>query len=89
MRPGLLGTPGLALTAAPARARGALRVGSPDATGSSTCPLKRYADDLSATVRDALETTRAIAVCPFHSDATIRVGDDAAESHAYERAKSR
>ena len=48
---------------------------------------KGYADDLSATVRYALETTRAIAVCPFHSDVTIRVGDDAAESHAFERAK--
>lgn len=48
---------------------------------------KDYTDDLSATVRYALETTRAIAVCPFHSDVTIRVGDDAAESHAFERAK--
>ena len=48
---------------------------------------KDYADDLSATVRYALETTRAIAVCPFHSDVSTRVGDDAAESHAFERAK--
>lgn len=48
---------------------------------------KGYADDLNATVRYALETTRAIAVCPFHSDVTIRIGDDAAESHAFERAK--
>ncbi|MCK1603194.1 hypothetical protein IVB02_17510 [Bradyrhizobium sp. 166] len=48
---------------------------------------KEYADDLSATVGYALETTRAIAVCPFHSDVTIRIGDDAAESHAFERAK--
>jgi len=48
---------------------------------------KDYADDLSATVRYALETTRAVAVCPFHSDVTIRIGDDAAESHAFERAK--
>jgi len=46
-----------------------------------------YADDLSGTVRYALETTRAVAVCPFHSDETIRIGDDAAESHAFERAK--
>lgn len=46
-----------------------------------------YADDLSATVRYALETTRATTACPFHSHVTIRVGDDAAESHAYERAK--
>ena len=48
---------------------------------------KDYADDLSATVRYALETTRAIAVRPFHSDGTIRVGDDVAESHAFEHAK--
>jgi hypothetical protein len=34
----------------------------------------------------ALETTRAIAVCPFHSDVIIRVGDDAAETHAFVRA---
>jgi hypothetical protein len=47
---------------------------------------KEYADDLSATVRHALETTRAVAVCPFHSEVIIRVGDDAAESHAVERA---
>jgi hypothetical protein len=48
---------------------------------------KDCADDLSATVRYAPETTRAIAVRPFHSEVTIRVGDDAAESHAFERAK--
>ena len=48
---------------------------------------KEHADDLSATVRYALETTRAIAVCPFNSDVTICVCDDAAESHAFERAK--
>ncbi|MBR0719659.1 hypothetical protein [Bradyrhizobium liaoningense] len=50
-------------------------------------PAKNFADDLSATVLYALETTRAITICPFHSDLTIRVGDDAAESHAFERAK--
>ncbi|SDJ30287.1 hypothetical protein SAMN05216338_104552 [Bradyrhizobium sp. Rc2d] len=44
-------------------------------------------DDLTAVVRHALETTRATTVCPFHDEVTIRVGDDAAESHAYERAK--
>lgn len=48
---------------------------------------KDYADDLNATVRYALETTRAIAACPFHPEVTIRIGDDAAESHAFERAK--
>jgi hypothetical protein len=40
---------------------------------------KDCADDVSATVHYALETTRAVAVCPFHSEVTIRVGDDAAE----------
>ena len=46
-----------------------------------------HADDLTVTVRYALETTRALAACPFHPDVMIRVGDDAAETHAYERAK--
>ncbi|MGY4281342.1 hypothetical protein ACVWXO_000562 [Bradyrhizobium sp. LM2.7] len=36
--------------------------------GSLNMSAKDYADDLSATVRYALETTRAIAVCPFHSE---------------------
>jgi hypothetical protein len=45
-------------------------------------------DDLDAVVRYALETTRAIAVCPFHSDVTVRIGDDAAESHAWARARN-
>ena len=44
-------------------------------------------DDLASAVRYALETTRATTVCPFHDEVIIRVGDDAAESHAYERAK--
>jgi hypothetical protein len=46
-----------------------------------------YADDLCSTVHYALETTHAIAACPFHPDLTIRVGDDAAESHALARAR--
>lgn len=46
------------------------------------------ADDLSAVVRYALETTRATAVCPFHLDVTVRVDDDAAESHAWGRARN-
>jgi hypothetical protein len=46
-----------------------------------------HTDDLVASVRHALETTRAIAVCPIHSHVRIRVGDDAAETHAFERAK--
>ncbi|CUU17740.1 hypothetical protein CDS [Bradyrhizobium sp.] len=48
---------------------------------------KIHADDLTAVVRYALETTRATIVCPFHDRVIIRVGDDAAESHAFERAK--
>jgi len=48
---------------------------------------KDYTDDLTASVRYALETTRAVAACPFHPEVIIRVGDDAAESHAFERAK--
>ncbi|MBR0816047.1 MULTISPECIES: hypothetical protein [Bradyrhizobium] len=44
-------------------------------------------DDLPSLVRYALETTRATTACPFHDDVVVRVGDDAAESHAYERAK--
>ena len=46
-----------------------------------------FADDLGSAVRYALETTHAIAVCPFHLDQTIRIGDDAAESHAFARAR--
>jgi hypothetical protein len=44
-------------------------------------------DDLTSIVRYALESTRATAVCPFHLDVTVRVGDDAAESHAWARAQ--
>ena len=39
-----------------------------------------YADDLGSAVHYALETTHAIAICPFHLDLTIRIGDDAAEA---------
>ena len=45
------------------------------------------ADDLGSAVHYALETTHAIAVCPFHLDLMIRMGDDAAESHAFARAR--
>lgn len=45
-------------------------------------------DDLSAVVRHVLHSTRATAVCPFHLDVTVRVGDDAAESHAWARARN-
>ena len=46
-----------------------------------------YADDLGSAVHHALETTHAIAVCPFHLDLMIGIGDDAAESHAFARAR--
>ena len=46
------------------------------------------ADDLELAVRNALLTTRATAACPFHPDVTIRVGDDAAETHAFYRARN-
>jgi hypothetical protein len=45
-----------------------------------------WADDLASVVRHALTTARATANCPFHDNVTIRVGDDAAETHAYVRA---
>jgi hypothetical protein len=48
--------------------------------------VNERADNLASAVRYALETTRATAVCPFHANVTIRVGDDAAEGHAYGRA---
>jgi len=45
-------------------------------------------DDLMAVVRNALESTRAMAVCPFHLDVTVRVGDDAAETSAWARVRN-
>jgi hypothetical protein len=50
--------------------------------------VTQFADDLSSVVRYALETTRATTICPFHLNVTIRVGDDAAESHAMARARN-
>ena len=49
-------------------------------------PANSSIDDLASAVRYALETTHAIATCPFHENVTVRVGDDAAETHAYLRA---
>jgi hypothetical protein len=46
------------------------------------------ADNLELAVRKALSTTRATAACPFHPDVVIRVGDDAAETHAFYRARN-
>jgi len=39
-------------------------------------------DDMKLAVREALISTRAVAMCPFHPEVTIRIGDDAAETHA-------
>ncbi len=47
----------------------------------------QFTEDLSSVVRCALETTRATTTCPFHLNVTIRVGDDAAETHAMARAR--
>ena len=46
------------------------------------------ADDLESAVCHAMLTTRAIAACPFHPEVMIRVGDDAAETHAFYRARN-
>ena len=46
-----------------------------------------WTDDLAAFVRRALASTRATAICPFHGTVMIRVGDSAAETHAYFRAR--
>lgn len=48
---------------------------------------KNDSEDLKSAVRYALETTHAVAICPFHLNVVIRVGDDAAETHAVLRAK--
>ena len=49
--------------------------------------VSNYADDLGSAVHYALETTHAIAVCPFHLDVTNRIGDDTAENHTFARAR--
>jgi hypothetical protein len=46
------------------------------------------AENRQFAVWHALLTTRAAAVCPFHPDVTTRVGDDAAETHAFYRARN-
>jgi hypothetical protein len=48
--------------------------------------VNSWTDDLTSVVEYALATTRATAICPFQSKVTIRMGDDAAESHAFVRA---
>jgi hypothetical protein len=47
-----------------------------------------YNDNLQKLVCFALFTTHATTLCPFHPEVTIRVGDAAAETHAYYRARS-
>ena len=42
-----------------------------------------YNDNLQKLVCFALFTTHATTLCPFHPEVTIRVGDAAAETHAY------
>jgi hypothetical protein len=42
-------------------------------------------EDIKTVVREALMSTRAVMVCPFHPQVTIRIGDDAAETHARHR----
>ena len=42
-------------------------------------------EDTKAVVREALISTRAVMICPFHPEVTIRTGDDAAETHASHR----
>jgi hypothetical protein len=51
--------------------------------GGALLSVNDYADDLEASARYALGTPKAITVCQFHSDATIRLFDDDAERHAY------
>jgi hypothetical protein len=51
-------------------------------------PIAADVDNLETAVRNALLTTRATAACPFHPHVTIRVGDDAAETHAFYRARN-
>ena len=51
-------------------------------------PMNADTDSLESAVRKALLTTRATAVCAFHPGVTIRVGDDAAETHAFYRARN-
>jgi hypothetical protein len=48
--------------------------------------VDNWTDDLASVVRYALATTRATVIYPFHENVTMRVGDDAAETHAYVRA---
>ena len=50
--------------------------------------INDYADSLEDAARMALMQAGAIEVCPFHSDVTIRVGDESNDRHAYALAQS-
>lgn len=45
-------------------------------------------NNLESAVRSALLTTRATPACPFHPEVNNRVGDHAAETHAFYRARN-
>jgi hypothetical protein len=45
--------------------------------------INDYADSCQVAAREALVRAKAITGCRFHSGVTIRVGDEAAERHAY------
>lgn len=45
--------------------------------------VKDYVDDLESAAHYAAARAKAIEVCRFHPDVTIRVGDPDAERHAY------
>jgi hypothetical protein len=45
--------------------------------------LNDYVDDREGAARYALANAKALEVCPFHPEVTIRVRDDDAERHAY------
>ena len=45
-------------------------------------------ENIESAVRRALLTTRATAACPFHPEVTIRIGDAAADTHAFNQARN-
>ena len=45
--------------------------------------INNYVDDIEAIAQTALAQTKALKVCPFHKEVTIRIGDTDAERHAY------
>lgn len=45
--------------------------------------INDFTDDVELAARYALAKANAIEVCQFHTDVTIRLGDEDAERHAY------